>query len=174
MNRSQKEQAIAELKSGLEAAQSVVVASHMGMDVNTVNELRAEFRKKGVRYHIVKNTLAKLAIQGTEFEDMAPLLSGPTALAYSSEEAPAPAKVIKEFAKDHDKFVVKGGFLPGSGLLDEAGVKALAEMLTQDELRAKLLGTFKAVPTKLVSTFAAAPRKFVNVLNARKADLEAA
>ena len=74
--------------------------------------------------------------------------------------------------KENDKFVIKGGFLPGSGVLDEAGVQALADMLSKEELQAKLLGVFKAVPTKLVSTFTAAPVKFVNVLNARKQDLE--
>ena len=172
MNRTQKEQQVEELRAGLAEAKSVVVASHMGIEVNTVNELRSEFRKNGVRYHVVKNTLAKLAIAGTEMEPLGELLSGPTALAYSSEEAPAPAKVVKKFAKENDKFVVKGGFLPGSGLLDAKGVEALSEMLTKDELQAKLLGVFKAVPTKLVSTFAAAPIKFVNVLNARKQDLE--
>ena len=174
MNRTQKEQQIAELREGLEAARAVVVTSHMGIDVNTINDLRAEFRNAGVRYHVVKNTLAKLAVEGTEYAPLADLLTGPSALAYSAEDAPAPAKIIKKFAKDNDKFEIKGGFLPGSGLLDVKGVEQLADMLSKEELQAKLLGVFLAVPTKFVGTLAAAPRKFVNVLNARKKELEAA
>lgn len=172
MNRTEKEQQIEELRAGLAEAMSVVVTSHAGIDVNTVNELRGEFRKGGIHYHVVKNTLAKLAIAGTEMEALGELLKGPSALAYSSQEAPAPAKVAKAFAKGNKGFVIKGGFLPGSGMLDEAGVDALSEMLSKEELQAKLLGLFKAVPTKFVGTLAAAPKKFVNVLMARKKDLE--
>jgi len=174
VNRTEKEQKVEELRAGLAEARSVVVASHMGIEVNDVNELRAEFRKRGVRYHVVKNTLAKLAIAGTELEPLGELLVGPVALAYSDTEAPSPAKIAKQFAKDHKKFEIIGGFLPGSGLLDQAGIEMLSEMLTKDELQAKLLGVFKAVPTKFVSTLTAAPTKFINVLSARKADLEEA
>lgn len=173
MNRTQKEQVVADLRAGLEGARSVVLASHTGIEVNTVNELRAEFRKAGVHYQVVKNTLARLAIEGTEYEALAEHFRGPTAVAFSAEDAPAPAKIIKKFAKDHDEYLIKGGFLPGEGVLDAAGVDRLSEMLSKEELQAKLLAVFKAVPQTFVRTLNAAPLKFVNVLTARKDDLAA-
>jgi len=173
VNRSQKEQVVADLRAGLEGARSVVLTSHTGIEVNVVNELRAEFRKAGVHYQVVKNTLARLAVQGTEFEELADHFKGPTAVAFSQEDAPAPAKIAKKFAKDHDEYVIKGGFLPGEGMLDEAAVNQLSEMLSKDELLAKLLGVFKAGPQKFVRTLNAAPTKFVNVLSARKDDIAA-
>lgn len=173
MNRTEKEQVVADLRAGLQEARSVVLTSHMGIEVNTVNELRSEFRKAGVHYQVVKNTLARLAIAGTEFEAIDEFLKGPTALAFSMDDAPAPAKIAKKFSKDHDSFVIKGGFLPGEGLLDEDGVNRLSELLSKEELLAKLLGTFKAGPEKFVRTLSAAPQKFVRVLSARRDDLAA-
>ncbi len=171
MNRAQKEEMVASIRSGLENAKSVILASHTGIDVNTVNELRAEFRANDVEYRVVKNTLAKLAIRDTEMETIAELFKGPTAIAYSEEDAVSPAKVIKEFAKEFDEYEVRGGYLDGKAL-DAEGVEQLAEMPTKDEMRAKVLRLFEAVPTKFVRLLNAAPSDFVQVLNARKRDLE--
>ncbi|RDV36608.1 50S ribosomal protein L10 [Bradymonadaceae bacterium TMQ3] len=171
MNRAEKEQEVASIRSDLEQAKSVILASHVGMDVNTVNELRSKFRAEGVQYRVVKNTLAKLAISGTDMEVISDLFVGPVAIAFSAEDAVSPARVIKDFAKDHDAYEVRGGFLDGTAL-DVAGVKRLADMPTKDELRAKVLSLFTAVPTKFVRTLNAAPTSFLQVLTARKQDIE--
>ncbi|RAL23862.1 50S ribosomal protein L10 [Lujinxingia litoralis] len=170
MNRAEKEQEVASIRSGLEQAKSVILASHVGMDVNTVNELRSKFRAEGVQYRVVKNTLAKLAIAGTDMEVISDLFKGPVAIAYSEEDAVSPARVIKDFAKDHNAYEVRGGYLDGQAL-DVDGVKRLADMPTKDELRAKVLSLFTAVPTKFVRTLNAAPTSFLQVLTARKQDI---
>lgn len=173
MNRAQKEQEIASIRSDLAEAKSVILASHVGIDVNTVNELRSTFRAQNVNYRVVKNTLAKLAVKDTDLESISHLFTGPTAIAFSNEDAVSPAKVIKEFAKDHKAYEVRGGFLDGQ-VLDVAGVEQLAEMPTKDELRAKVLSLFTAVPTKFVRTLNAAPTQFVQVIKARQQELESA
>lgn len=173
MNRTEKEQAIEALRADLARAKSVVLTSHVGIGVNTINDLRTRFRKNGVHYQVVKNTLAKIAIQGTGMEVAMDLFRGPMAMAYSFDDAVAPAKVIKGFAKGNDKFVVRGVYLDGQ-ILDAKGVDVLAEMPSKDELRGQLLGLFTAVPTKFVRTLNAAGTQFLGVLIARKDDLEKA
>ncbi len=171
MNRAQKEEMVASIRSAFDSAKSVILASHTGIDVNTVNELRAEFRANNVQYRVVKNTLAKLALKDTDLDVLAKYFTGPTAIAFSEEDAVSPAKVIKDFAKEHDKYEVRGGYLDGK-ILDVDGVNALADMPTKDEMRANVLRLFKAVPTKMVRVLNAAPSDFVGVLAARKRDLE--
>lgn len=171
MNKTEKHELVEELRAGLATAKSVIVTSHVGIDVNTVNSLRAEFRKAGVNYHIVKNTLVRLAVEGTDMEGLGEICKGPSAIAWSSEEAPAPAKVIREFKKTNDKFQVKGGYLVGGGVIDPKGVEMLADMLSKEELQAKLLGVFQAVPAKFVRTLNAVPQKAVMLLSARKDDI---
>ena len=173
MNRAQKEQLVEKMRDDLVQAKSIIMTCHMGIDVNTVNDLRSDFRANGVHYHVIKNTLAKIAVRDTELENMADAFTGPTALAYSFEDAVAPAKVIADFADDHDAFEVKGGYLDGK-LIDVEGVTQLAKMPTKDELRAKLLRTFNAAPTNFVRLLNAAPKNFLNVLKARGDDLESA
>ncbi len=167
MNRTEKEQMIEDLRSDLAEAKSVVLASHVGMDVNTVGLLRSELRAKGVRYRVVKNTLVKRAIAGTDMEVIADLFRGPIAIAYSFEDAADPARVIKKFAKDHDKYEIKGGYLDGDKL-DVPGVEKLASMPSKEELQAQLLSLFKAVPTKFVRQLNAPMQQFVMVLKAKE------
>lgn len=167
MNRTEKEQMIEDLRSDLAEAKSVVLASHVGMDVNTVGLLRSELRAKGVRYRVVKNTLVKRAIAGTDMEVIADLFRGPIAIAYSFEDAADPARVIKKFAKDHDKYEIKGGYLDGDKL-DVPGVEKLASMPSKEELQAQLLSLFKAVPTKFVHQLNAPMQQFVMVLKAKE------
>lgn len=167
MNRTEKEQMIEDLRSDLAQAMSVVLASHVGMDVNTVGELRSQLRAKGVKYRVVKNTLVKRAIAGTDMEVLGDLFRGPVAIAYSFDDAADPARIIKKFAKDHDKYQVKGGYLDGQKL-DEAGVNQLASMPSKEELQAKLLGLFMAVPSKFVRQLNAPMQQFVMVLKAKE------
>ena len=166
MNRTDKAQMIEELRSDLGQAKSVVLASHVGMDVNTVGELRSQMRAKGVRYRVVKNTLVRLAIAGTEMEIIADMFRGPVAIAYSFEDAADPARIMKKFAKAHDKYVVHGGYLDGVRL-DEGGVDQLASMLSKEELQSKLLGLFQAVPAKFLRQLNAPAQNFALVLKAK-------
>ena len=168
MNRTEKAEFVEKLRSDLANAKSVILTSYQGIDVNTINELRSKFRANDVEYHIVKNTLTKLAIKGTDMEPLSGHFTGPVALAYSYEDAISPAKVIKDFAKDNEgKFTVRGGFLDGQ-VLDEAGVKSLAEMPTKDELRTQFVLLLQAGPTQFVRTLNAGPLELLRVFEAKR------
>lgn len=158
---------VAKLREDLEAAKSVILTSYQGIPVNTINELRSEFRANGVEYHTVKNTLARLALAGTDKEPIIELLNGPIAMAYSAEDAISPAKVIKEFNKDNDKFEVRGGILEGE-VLDVAGVQRLADLPTKDELRTQLVLLLQAGPTQLLRTLSAGPLELLRVFEAKR------
>lgn len=166
MNRTEKEQFVADLRAELLEAKSVILACHQGIEVNQINELRSEFRKQGVTYRVVKNTLARIAVKGTEMEDLASHFVGPTAVAYSTEDAVAPAKVMKAFAKTAEAYEMRAGYMDGT-VFDETGVKKLADMPSKEELRAKFLGLLQAVPSKFLRTLNAAPQQFLMVLKAK-------
>jgi large subunit ribosomal protein L10 len=172
MNRTEKEQFVEQLKGDLAKAKSVVLLSHVGMDANTVADLRSKYRAADVNYRVVKNTLARIAIRGTEMETIIDMFRGPTAIAYSFEDAVSPARIARDFAKEHDVYEIRGAFLEGK-VFDMDGVKTLADMPTKEELQAKLLGLFQAVPAKLLRTLNAAPQTFLMVLKA-KAEQDAA
>ncbi len=149
----QKQQVVADLKAKLERAQSGVLVDYKGITVEQDTKLRAELRKAGVEYTVVKNTLTNLAVQGTGLEKVSEVLFGTTALAVSYDDLVAPAKVLNEYASKNDKFKIKCGFVEGN-VLSESEVKALAELPSKDVLIAKVLGGFNAPITG-----------FVNVLN---------
>jgi large subunit ribosomal protein L10 len=168
VNRTQKEEFVEKLRADLESAKSVILTSYQGIDVNTVNELRATFRENDVEYHVVKNTLAKLAVKGTDKEIMSDHFKGPVAIAYSSEDAVSPAKVIKDFAKDHEgKFFIRGAFLDGE-MIDEDGVRSLADLPTKEDLLVQLLMLFQAGPTQLLRTLSAGPQSLLMVMEAKR------
>ena len=172
MNRTEKEQLVAELRSDLAQAKSVVLTSHVGIDANSVSDLRASYRKEGVNYKVVKNTLVKLAIQDTDMHVITDMFRGPVAIAYSFEDAVSPARIARDFAKKFEKYELKGAYLEGERL-DSDGLKRLADMPTKEELQAKFLGLLQAVPSKFLRTLNAAPQQFLLVLKA-KADKDAA
>ncbi len=167
MERSQKEKAVAELKEEWKDVQSIVLADYRGIDVPTITQLRQEFRKQGCHYKVLKNTLVRIAVQGSKAEPIVKLLEGPTALIWSTESPSLPAKLATRVAKAQEKFVIKGGYFDGQ-LLDAKGVESLATMPGKDELRASLLMTLMAAPTELVRTLAAGPTNFLYVLAARE------
>lgn len=172
MNKQEKVNLVEELKGSMVQAPAVVLAESVGMPVNKVNELRARLRAQGAAYRIVKNTLARRAVSGTDLERLSDLFVGPTGVAYHPEDATIAAKIVVEFAKDHDRFTVKAGYLNGA-ILDEKGVEALSKMPGKDELRADLLRVLNGVGTKFVRVLAAGPTSFLNVLNARRDSLGA-
>ena len=173
MLRSRKEELVEKFREDLQQAQSIILVNHTGIDVNTINELRSEFRASDVHYHVVKNTLAKIAIDGTDVEPLSERFKYPTAVAYSFDDAVMPAKIALDFAEDHDEYEIKCGFLQGS-IIEEDAVEQLAEMPSKDELRVKLLRVFKSSPTRLVQLLDTPARDLLGVLNAKKDEMDAA
>jgi len=167
MDRTQKEQVVSQLKEEWKDVQSIVLADARGIDVPTITSVRNEFRKAGCHYKVLKNTLVRIAIQGSKVEPITKLLEGPTAVIWSTESPSAAAKVATKVAKEQEKFVIKGGYFDGQ-VLDKTGVENLATMPGKDELRATLLMTFLAAPTDFVRTLAAGPTNFLYVLQARE------
>jgi large subunit ribosomal protein L10 len=170
MDRTQKQSMVGEIQTAWKDVQSIVLAEYRGLDVPTVTAVRDQFRKANCQYKVLKNTLVRIAIQGSRVEPIARLLEGPTALIWSNESPSTPAKIATKIAKEHEKFVIKGGYFDGQAL-DAKGVESLASMPGKDELRASLLMTFLAAPTELVRTLAAGPTNFLYVLQARERDL---
>lgn len=142
MDRSQKQQAVAELKEVFTSSSTVVVTHYRGMTVNEVGELRSLAKKNGANVKVTKNTLAKIASNDTDFAGLEDFFKGPTAISYS-EDAVAAAKTVVDFAKDNEKLIVVGGSFNGQ-TLDESQVKALANTPSLDESRAKVVGLLTA------------------------------
>ena len=160
----QKQAVVSEVAEKLGKAQAVIVAEYRGLNVAKVTDLRAKARKSGVYLRVLKNTLARRAVQGTPFQPLSDQMSGP--LIYGIAQDPvAGAKVLAEFAKENELFVIKGGAMPNS-LMSQKDVKALATLPSREELLAQLLGTMQAPIAKLVRTMNEVPGKFVRALAA--------
>jgi large subunit ribosomal protein L10 len=167
MLRSDKERIVGELAQKFEGIMSVVLADYRGTDVNTVVEIRDEFRKADCEYRVLKNSLVKLAIAGSSLEPMTTLLAGPTAVIWSYDSPSAPAKIAVKYAKDLKTFTIKGGFFEGQ-ILDEGGVDRLSKMPDKPECQATLLMTFLAAPQDFVRQIIAGPQNFMYLLDARR------
>lgn len=171
MNKQQKQDRVDQLRAELVGATGIVVASYGKLTVEESTALRVALRKQSAKLRMVKNTLARLSVQGTPHEGIAPLLVGSNFIAFSVDPV-APAKVLVKAVKDAGgKIDIKGGVLNGKAL-NAAEVDALSKLPGIDELRAKFLGTLNAVPQKFVGQLAAVPRGLVTVLSARKDKLE--
>ncbi|GBQ29657.1 50S ribosomal protein L10 [Acetobacter estunensis NRIC 0472] len=164
MNRTEKREFVASLASVFAETSLVVVTRNDGLTVAEVTDLRRKVRAAGATYKVAKNRLATLALHGTQFDGIAPLLKGPTALAWSADPVAA-AKVVVEFAKTNEKLVLLGGSL-GSQTLDVNGVKALAELPSLDELRAKLVGLISTPATRIAGVLQAPAGQLARVFGA--------
>lgn len=164
MDRAQKKEAVAQLKQTFQETGVVVVTRNLGMTVAQSTNLRIKMRDVGASYKVSKNTLALIAIEGTPYANLADLLVGPTALSTSADPVAA-AKAAVEFAKTNDKLEIVGGAM-GETLLDANGVKALAELPSLDELRAKIVGLVQAPATKLAQLVQAPAAKVARVVGA--------
>lgn len=164
MDRAQKAELVATLNRTFTETSVVVVTRNLGLTVAQSTALRTKMREAGASYKVAKNKLAKLAIEGTAYAPIGELLTGPTALGTSTDPV-APAKVIVEFAKTNDKLEIVGGAM-GETLLDVNGVKALAELPSLDELRAKLVGLLVAPATKIATITQAPAAQIARVLSA--------
>ena len=164
LNLEQKQAVVSEIAAQLESAQAVIVAEYRGLDVGAVTDLRAKARKSGLYLRVLKNTLARRAVKGTPFEQLSDQMAGP--LIYGIAQDPvAGAKVLAAFAKDNEKFVIKGGAM-ANALMSVKDVKVLAALSSREELLAKLLGTMQAPVVKLLRTMNEVPGKFVRTLAA--------
>ncbi len=150
MDRSQKADLVAELKSVFSETSVVVITRNLGLTVAQSTDLRLKMRDAGAQFKVAKNKLAVIALEGTRYGPISELLTGPTALATSIDPVAA-AKVAVEFAKTNAKLEIVGGAM-GDTLLDVAGVMALAALPSLDELRAKLIGLVQAPATKIART----------------------
>ena len=164
LNLEQKQAVVGEIAAQLGKAQAVIVAEYRGLDVGAVTDLRAKARKSGLYLRVLKNTLARRAVKGTQFEKLSEQMSGP--LIYGIAQDPvAGAKVLSAFAKDNEKFVIKGGVM-ANALMSVRDLKVLASLPSREELLAKLVGTMQAPIVKLVRTMNEVPGKFVRTLAA--------
>ena len=167
MKRQDKLDTVAELQETLGKVASLIVTDFRGLTVDEANGLRSEIKKAECEYRVIKNTLVKRAISGTEMEGMSELFKGPSAIAFSYTDPVAPAKVVDKFAGKSNHMVVKGGFIKGE-VLDEGGVKNLASMKGKEELQAEFLMTLMAGAQNFVALLNAAPQNFMYLLNAKK------
>jgi large subunit ribosomal protein L10 len=164
LDRTEKQAFVGSLAKVFAETNAVVVTRNAGLTVAQVSELRQKMKAAGATYKVAKNRLASLALEGTQFTVIKPLLKGPTALAWANDPV-AVAKVAVEFAKSNEKLSIVGGAL-GARTLDEAGVKALAELPSLDTLRAKLLGLLNAPATKVAGVLQAPAGQLARVFSA--------
>lgn len=164
MDRSGKEQLVSSLRQDLAKSTLVIVAQQTGLTVAQVSDLRRQMREAGAQYKVAKNTLARLAIAGTENEPMTSFLSGPTALAYSKDPVAA-AKVTINFANTNDKFKVVGGTLDGR-LLSAKDIETLSKLPSLDQLRAKIIGTLSTPAARVVGVLQAPAGQLARVFSA--------
>lgn len=150
MDRNEKQEFVSTLRSSLEGKSLVVVTQQTGLTVSEVTDLRAKMRAAGANYKVIKNTLARLAVQDTPVAPLGDHFKGAVALAFS-EDPIAAAKIAVEFAKTNKKIQVVAACLDGK-LLDAAHVNALAQLPSLDELRAKLIGLLQAPLSKIART----------------------
>ncbi len=164
VNRKSKEKKVEGL-SGVKEAGLVVVVQQTGLTAGQTLDLRRAMRAAGVTMRVEKNTLVKLALEGTHLAGLEPFMKGPTALCYSKDPVAA-AKVAAEFAKKNDKFKIVGAAL-GDQILDAKGAMALATLPSLDELRGKLVGLLLAPATKIAGVLQAPAGQLARVMSAR-------
>jgi large subunit ribosomal protein L10 len=171
MERDQKEKQITEIKTRFDKMTAAVLLDFKGMTVENATKLRSEFRKAGVEYKVVKNTLVKHAIKGSAYAGkLDDALVGMTGIAWSYEDPSAAAKVVKAFKKDEagDKLTVKAGLVDGTILDAKAVTDQLANMPGKDELRATLLATLQAPLAQFVRLLNAPAQNFAYLLAAKE------
>jgi large subunit ribosomal protein L10 len=164
MDRTEKREFIAQLSAVFADTSFVLVAQNKGLTVADVSELRRRMRAAGATYKVAKNRLAMLALDGTRFQAVSPLLKGPTALAWSTDPV-AVAKTAVDFAKGNDKFVILGGAL-GTQALNLDGIRALSELPSLETLRAQLLGLIQTPATRIAGVLQAPGSQLARVFSA--------
>ena len=138
-----KQPVVQEISERIQGAQSIVLVDHRGLTVEQDTQLRRELREAGVSYKVYKNTMMNFAFKGTEFEGISQYLEGPSAMAVSTTDATAPARILAKFAKTADKLEIKAGVVEGT-VYDAAGIAVIANIPSREELISKLLGSLQS------------------------------
>ena len=172
MDRAAKSELVSTLHGVFQDTGVVVVAHYAGMTVAQLTDYRKRVKEAGGKVKVAKNRLAKLALKDTPYAGISDLFKGPTVLAFSKDPIAA-AKIAVTFAKGNDKLVILGGAM-GSTVLDAGGIKALADLPSLDELRAKLIGLLNAPATKIARTIKEPGAKLARVVQAKASQGEAA
>jgi len=164
VDRTEKREFVAGLHQALAATSMIVVTQNTGLTVDEATDLRRRMRAAGVTFKVAKNRLAHLALEGTRFDGIKPMLKGPTALAWSQDPVAA-AKATVEFARTNEKLVLIGGAL-GTQTLDASGVRALAELPSLDTLRARIVGMIATPATRVAGVLQASAGQLARVFGA--------
>ena len=164
MNRTQKEAFVQDIRTRFEDAPLIILTDFVGSTVAETDQLRRACEPAGVRFQVVKNTLCRRALEGTDKEALAEHFSGNVGIILSGEDPIAAAKVFKEQAKNNDKLQVKAGFFEGE-ILDAKGVAAVAELPSREELLSKMLATLLEAPRRVMRVVQAPGRDLVYLLN---------
>ena len=164
LNLSEKQAVVAEVSKAVAGAQAIVMAENRGLPVAAMTQLRAKARASGIYFRVVKNTLVRRAVADTPFAPLSGKMVGPLAYGIGSDPV-AVAKVLNDFAKANDKFVIAGGAMPGQ-VMSPNEIAALAALPSREELLAKLLGTMQAPIAKFVRTMNEVPARFARTLAA--------
>lgn len=176
ISKQRKNEMVGEYVDWINNSRALIVSEYVGLSMKQIDELRARLREAGGEFHIIKNTLGRIAFQEAGLTAPEKMLEGSTAICFAYQEAPAIAKVMAEFAKSSDILKIKGGFLDKSAI-DAEEVKALAELPPLPVMRAQFLGVLSAPASKLVRTLAEPARQMAAVLKAyaeKDAESEAA
>ena len=173
MNLAEKKKIVDDLSARLSKSSIVILADYKGLDVATINSLRRKLRDGNIEFKVVKNSLLARASEETDVNLIKDYFKGPSAVALGYDDPVAPAKILSEFAKDHEALEIKVGVLDGK-VLELNQIKALSVLPSREELLAKLLATLNAVPASFVRTLNEIPKKLLYVLLAVKEQKEAA
>ncbi len=163
LTKEQKREQSLELRDGLADVTTLFLLENQGLNVNDVNILRSEVRKTEATYKVVKNTVVRLAVEGTEMEGITPFLSGPKVLAYTAGDGVALAKVLKTFIKDHPELSFKHAYLEGQ-ILEAEDAEKMADMPSRDELIARLLQMLQSPIRRLAVALNTPVQKFATVI----------
>ena len=159
MARPEKVAVVDEIRTKLEEADAAVLTEYRGLTVHELAELRASLRPSGTQYKVFKNTLARRAIEGRGLDEITDLFEGPVAIAFVQGDAAAAAKALREFGRNHDALVVKGGLL-GERVVSPNDIEALADLPSREVLLTQIAGLFQQPLTRAAGLFQAFPRNF--------------
>lgn len=172
LNLDEKKAVVAEVSTQVAKAQAIIIAEYRGLGVGNMTKLRAKARESGIYFRVLKNSLARRAIDGTPFTGLSDHMVGPLAYGIGSDPVAA-AKVLHEFSKGNDKFVIKAGAMPNL-VMSSKEIASLAALPSRDELLSKLLGTMQAPIANFVRTLNEVPSRFVRGLAAVRDQKETA
>ncbi len=172
MERAEKDALVSTLNGVFSDAGVVVVTHYSGLNVAELSELRRDMAEAGASFRVTKNRLAKRALEGTSASEITDLFTGPTAIGVSDDPVAAP-RILAKFAKANEKLIIRGGIM-GDTVLDETGIKALADLPSLDELRGKIVGMLNTPATRIAGVLAAPGGQVARVIAAKAEQGDAA